>query len=71
MIGSDIDNIEVALVSGENVFHDEKDPEYLKNLNSTIEILKSKNIKLRENLCQDIGQHHVALDVESGEIVYK
>lgn len=71
MIGADIDNIEVALVSGENVFHDEKDPEYLKNLNSTIEILKGKNIRLRKDSCQDIGLHHVALDVESGEVVYK
>ncbi len=71
LIGADREHIEVALVTGENVVHNEQDAEYVKNLNSTIEILKEKNIKLRENLCQDIGRRHVALDVESGEIVYK
>ncbi len=71
LIGADYEHIEVTLVTGENVVHSEQDAEYVKNLNSTIEILKEKNIKFRENLCQDIGQHRVALDVESGSIVYK
>ena len=71
LIGADRDSIEVALVTGENVLHDKNDPEYVKNLNSTREILKNKNIKLRKDSCKDIGQHHVALDVESGEIIYK
>ncbi len=71
LIGADRESIEVALVTGENVPHDENDPEYIKNLNSTIEILKQKNIRLRENSAQDAGQHHVALDVESGEVIFK
>ncbi|MCK5579956.1 MAG: hypothetical protein KAJ18_01640 [Candidatus Omnitrophica bacterium] len=71
LIGADRDNIEVSLITGENVLHESNDTEYTRNLNFAADILRQKHVKFRENSVQDVGGAHVALDVESGEILYK
>jgi len=70
LIGASRENIEVSLVAGENVPHDKNDPEYFKNLDSTIDLLKQKRVKLVEHPEKDIGPMHVALDVNTGTISY-
>ena len=69
-LGSKIDNIEVCLVSGENVLHEKGDPDYKSRIESTIEILKKKHIKVKQITETDIGDKHVSLDVETGKLSY-
>jgi chemotaxis receptor (MCP) glutamine deamidase CheD len=71
LIGADRGDIEISLVTGENVPHDQDDSEYQKNLRATLEIVRDKGIRFREDSVRDVGQQHVGLDVDSGQIIYK
>lgn len=69
MLGSDQNNIEVALVAGENVPHKKDDPKYNGRIDHVMEILAKRHIKCRQDRICDIGTSHVGLDVSSGEIL--
>jgi chemotaxis receptor (MCP) glutamine deamidase CheD len=71
LLGSAKNDIEVCLVTGENVLHAEDDPEYDKTVNQAIELLKQKNIRIRKETTRDIGDLHASLDVETGNIICK
>ena len=70
LLGADKDEIEVCLMTGENIPHRKDDPEYNKTLQEAIEILKEKHIRYREGLVADAGDLHVSFDVETGHISY-
>ena len=70
LLGAEKDNIEVCLMTGENVPHRKDDPDYNKTLEEAIAILKEKHIKYREELMGDAGDLHVSFDVETGHISY-
>jgi len=70
LLGSETKDIEVELVTGENVPHDKNDPDYKQSLTSAIELIRQKNMRLRENSIEDVGRAHVALDVSDGSISY-
>ncbi|MCD4779744.1 MAG: hypothetical protein K8S27_04240 [Candidatus Omnitrophica bacterium] len=70
MLGSTREDIEIYMVTGENVPHKEHDPDYDSNLSAAIELLKQKNVRLHEKPSVDVGRAHVALDVETGAISY-
>lgn len=70
LLGARKDDIEVCLVSGENVRHAQDDPTYNRNIASVLEVLKEKRVRFREDTATDIGKSHIALDVESGKIMY-
>ena len=69
-LGAKKENIEVCLVTGENVSRKEKGPEYQENLDEVLGALKKKNIRCREETAKDIGRLHVSFDVETGDIIY-
>ncbi len=70
LLGSHRSDIEVCLVTGENVQHTQDDPAYNRNIATAIEVLKEKRVRFREDTATEVGKSHVGLDVESGEIVY-
>ncbi|MFC1510297.1 chemotaxis protein CheD [Candidatus Omnitrophota bacterium] len=69
-LGATKDNIEVCLVTGENVPREETDAEYQENLKEVLGVLKKKSIRCREETTKDIGRLHVTFDIETGDIVY-
>jgi len=71
LLGSKREDIEVCLVSGENVKHQKDDPDYHQTLNNALEILNKKNIKYKKETARDIGNLHASLDVETGMIICK
>lgn len=71
LLGAQRENIEVYLVTGENVPHKQNDPDYEKNISSTIDLLKQKHIRIKEQLADDLGYSHISFDVESGSILYE
>jgi chemotaxis receptor (MCP) glutamine deamidase CheD len=70
LLGANRENIEVCLMTGENVPHRKDDPDYNKTLQAAVNILKEKHIKYREGTVADVGQLHVSFDVETGHISY-
>jgi chemotaxis receptor (MCP) glutamine deamidase CheD len=70
LLGSDKNDIEVALISGENISRGSQDPAYANRISETIELLKQKQIRFKENQAGDARHTHVCLDVASGNIVY-
>ena len=70
ILGSKRDDIEICLVTGENVPHTDDDPVYCKKIASAIELLKKKHIKVKKETAPDAGDTHVSLDVESGNVFY-
>jgi len=70
LLGATSDDIEVSLVAGENVEHQENDPEYDEEINRIFNILKERQIRCKEDSVVDAGHKHVALDVETGNILY-
>ena len=70
LLGANRDDIEVCLMTGENIPHRPDDPNYNKTLQEAIEILKEKHIKHREGIVADAGDLHVSFDVETGHISY-
>ncbi len=71
LLGAHTDDIEVSLIAGENVEHDDHDLEYEREINRIHEILKERHIKWRENSVCDCGKKHVLLDVETGQVDYE
>lgn len=70
LLGASKDDIEVCLMTGENIPHRKDDLEYNKTLQEAIEILKEKHIRYREGAVADAGDLHVSFDVESGHVSY-
>lgn len=70
LLGADKNNVEVRLVTGENVSHEHNDPMYNRHIASAVELLKQKRVKFTKNPVEDIGSSHISLDVESGKILY-
>ena len=70
LLGSHRNDIEVRLVTGENVLHTQDDPAYNQNIATAIKILKEKRVKFREDTATEVGKSHVGLDVGSGETIY-
>ena len=70
LVGANRNNIEVCLVTGENVPHEKNDPEYHQNCVQTLNLLKEKNIRVSSDPEVDIGKGHVVFDVSSGDISY-
>lgn len=70
LLGASKDDIEVCLMTGENVPHRKDDPEYNRTLEEAIEILKEKHIRYRDGAVSDAGDLHVSFDVETGHISY-
>lgn len=71
LLGSTKEDIEVCLVTAENVDHKTNDPNFIKSLKEAVDILKNKGIKIRKETTRDIGNLHATLDVETGEIICK
>ena len=71
MIGANRDDIEVSLITGENVQHDKGDPNYVETLHAALDILREKHIKMKDNVEEDAGDLHVILDVYTGEVSFK
>ncbi|MFA5088237.1 MAG: hypothetical protein WC552_04305 [Candidatus Omnitrophota bacterium] len=70
LLGAAREDIEVSLVSGENVPRQEKAEGYAESVNSAMDLLKEKHIRVKNNLLADEGKSHVLFDVESGSISY-
>ena len=70
ILGSGEDDIEVCLVAAENLKHEKEDPVIKKSFNEVTDILKKKHIRFSHVGTEDIGKHHVAIDVETGDIQY-
>jgi chemotaxis receptor (MCP) glutamine deamidase CheD len=70
LLGANRDDIEVCLVTGENVNHEQGDPTYRQKITTTINLLKEKHIRCREDTATDVGHYHISFDVESGRISY-
>ena len=68
LLGSAKSDIEVCLVTEENVPHEKEDPEYLANINSAMDIIKQKELRVSDKVARDIGDAHVKLDVETGAV---
>ena len=69
LLGAARDDIEVCVVSGENIPHEKEDPVYTRNITTALEVLKQRHIKIRKDTVNDIGKSHVSLDIESGRII--
>jgi chemotaxis receptor (MCP) glutamine deamidase CheD len=70
LLGANKDDIEVCLMTGENVPHRKDDPEYSKTLQEAAEVLKEKHIKYKDGVLDDAGSLHVSFDVGTGHISY-
>jgi chemotaxis receptor (MCP) glutamine deamidase CheD len=70
LLGSDKNDIEVALIAGENISNGSQDAVYANRISETIDLLKQKQIRFKESQADDKGHNHVCLDVASGDIVY-
>jgi len=71
LLGADPDDIEVALVTGENVPHAKNDPGYINRIDAALQSLRQKHVKCRQDSLCDAGSSHIALDVASGQIVFQ
>ena len=71
LLGSKIEDIEVKLVTGENVPHTHNDPHYVNRLKNIIGLLDEKKIKHTKEIAVDVGAQHVLLDVETGKLIFK
>ena len=70
VLGSSLDNIEVCAVTGENTCRKDCDSLYCSQVAATMELLKERHIRMKNNSAGDAGDLHVSLDVESGKITY-
>ncbi len=71
LLGADQNNIEVALVAGENIPHTKDDPQYNGRIKAVMDVLAKRHIRCRGDRICDIGSSHVGLDVASGKILVK
>ncbi len=69
LLGSRQDDIEISAVTGENIHHTPNDPRYQHSIHDVLEVLKERHLRLRADLKEDIGDAHIVLDVDSGEIL--
>ncbi len=69
-LGASKDDIEVCLVSGENVHQVEHDHGCDRDIELTIDLLKQRNIRFRDNSLRDAGHNRISLDVQTGDISY-
>lgn len=69
MLGSNEENIYVRVVAGENVPHDQSDPNYHRNIEDALQILRHRNIRINDDIVEEIGNTHVSLDVGTGNVV--
>lgn len=70
MIGSDPSNLDICLVGAGNVLKKHDDTICRDNINSTAEILKSKNLKPKASILGGTKRKSVLLDVENGTVYY-
>lgn len=70
LLGARRDDIEIRLVTGENLPPCSQDAECCQNINSTVDLLRQKCLKFSGNARWDRAHVHVSLDVESGNILY-
>ncbi len=68
--GSKKDDLEVTLVGGGNVLDRADDTICKDNIESTLQILKEKGLKLRAQALGGTERRSVSLDVESGTVSY-
>lgn len=71
LLGSSLEDIEVSLIAGENIKHEENDPEYDKEIDRIHQILQQRRIRWNKDGLCDCGDRHVVFDVESGKIEYE
>lgn len=69
-LGSGNEDIEVALVGGGNVLNREDDTICKDNIESTLELLKRKRLRVRAQAVGGTARRSVSLDVEYGIISY-
>ena len=69
-LGSKKDDIEVALVGGGNVLNRQDDTICKDNIESTLELLGKKNLKIRATAIGGTSRKGVSLDVERGIVSY-
>ena len=70
LLGSETADIEVELVTGENVPHEKNDPNFKESLALALDLIQRKNMRLRKDTVEDVGRSHVSLDVSNGSISY-
>ncbi len=70
LLGSNVNDISIQLVSGENVPGVEHNSDYDANLRSAVDLIKKKHLNVNVSSAKDVGQAHVALDVATGEVYY-
>jgi len=70
LLGADKNGIEIRLVTGENVSHQQGDPIYTKKLNSAMDVIKDKHLRVTDHSAVDVGNKHVVFDIETGELSY-
>ena len=69
-LGSKKDNIEAALVGGGNILNREDDTICNANIESTLELLAKKGLKVTAQAVGGTVRRSVSLDVESGKMFY-
>jgi len=69
-LGLKTDDIEVALVGGANVLDREDDTICKDNIESTLELLAKKGLKIRARVVGGTSRRNVSLDVERGIVSY-
>ncbi len=69
-LGSKSDDIEVALVGGGNILNREDDTICKDNIESALELLEKKRLKVRAQAVGGTNRRSVSLDVEHGVISY-
>lgn len=70
LLGANKDEIEIRLVTGENVAHQQGDPHYFEPLNTTVDLIKQKHLRVTSDTAVDVGKGHVSLDVDTGMVSY-
>ncbi len=71
MLGAQQDDIEVCLVTGENVPHQENDVRYQQSIKEALDLIGQKRIRYRNDTVSDAGDRHVFFDIDSGVVSYK
>ena len=69
-LGSKSDDIEVALVGGGNILNREDDTICKDNIESALELLEKKRLKVKAQAVGGTNRRSVSLDVEHGIISY-
>lgn len=70
MLGSQIEDIEISLVAGENVPHHEN-PSYHRSIEEAIRAIKDHHLRIKNDVCEEVGAAHISLDIETGKVICK